>query len=208
MTWLDLTIIYLACGSPFAVYHATRREGRRTAADFARVLPAVLAWPIYVAWLIARRLSSDDGQIEARRNEIEEIRATLEGLLFADMATPSSVFAYRDVFYRYAGLTEAARTKESGRTHQLFEIGGHPNKRLASRILAERNRNRLRSHAAEARSELLELLRLSDPEVLHAPALRLAVTLGDELLISGLLDQGPAPLRQARTKGVPASASV
>lgn len=82
----------------------------------------------------------------ARRLQIERIAAEIERDAFGGEAM-AAVFEFREVFYRYAGLAEAASTPPSGLTD------------LHERCLARNNRVKLAFHAGEARNEFVAMVR-------------------------------------------------
>src|SRR5688500_9947634 len=108
MTWLDIAIIYLACGAPFGVFQITKSLRPRSASDMAVILAALLFWPAYALLFAGQSLFSGDAKLRERRYKIEQLRLNLETALFGADATVATIFEYRDTFYRPVGLSEAA----------------------------------------------------------------------------------------------------
>ena len=162
MTWLDMAIIYLACGAPFGVFQITKSSRPRSSSDIFVILAALVFWPAYALIFAAQSLFSDDARLRERRHKIEKLRQDLETALFGPDATAAAIFAYRDTFYRLVGLSEAASVGLSRGVHELFTITDHPNRILASTLTARRNRKKIVRHADGVRGELLDLIALSD----------------------------------------------
>lgn len=159
MELADLIVIYLACGSPFCVYQITKSEKAASARDRTGVVLSFLFWPVFLIYLLANRLAPGAGNDDAAdRTRIEFLRGEIEQAAFLDRTT-ASLFEFREVFYRYAGLVEAARTEQAVVTRgEIFEISGHRNADLASRCMARRNRERLSFHATRTRNEFVTMI--------------------------------------------------
>ncbi len=156
MTYVDLLIVYLACGSPFAVFEATTRENGPRWRRFARVIFSLFFWPQLALILVNDRISS---AFSSRRDlkELEELRKSIEARLFPD-GSSSSVFEFRDSFYRFAGLEQASLEKPSKTSFEIFKVSGHPHALLASRILARTNIRKIKEHKTRAKDELAAVL--------------------------------------------------
>jgi hypothetical protein len=179
MTFLNLLIIYLACGSPFGVYQLTRDSGTTTSADRLLVIASFLFWPIFLVILLYERLSPTK---VSSRDRIEKIRCEIESLAFGNGST-SSLFEFREVFYRYAGLVEASSATADSVSVELFEISQHDKSATASKCLSRRNREKVEFHKTIARNEFVDLISgLISLESSHGPkVLSLAVDLATEL---------------------------
>jgi hypothetical protein len=183
MNVTDLIVIYLACGSPFGVYQITRRRPGRSGINWVRVVSSFVLWPAYAAALLAGRFLPNTARGEAKRHSItEDIRFDIEQLVFPE-ASISSLFEFREIFYRYAGLSEAADVSSTVTASiEIFEISGHSNKGLASRCLTRRNGERLAFHRVSARNEFVDLLfRLTDAATNRDEVVGLALKLADNL---------------------------
>ncbi|MFL6375470.1 MAG: hypothetical protein ACJ73D_12440, partial [Pyrinomonadaceae bacterium] len=107
MTWLDLTIIYLACGAPFAVYRIVLSEHapKKTAIRSTR---AGLLWPFVGAKAVLKRLRSASRSLG--RPKLESIRREMETALAAENPHLNT-FEFREVFERYTTLATALRSR-------------------------------------------------------------------------------------------------
>ena len=155
----DLLIIYLACGSPFGVYQITSGRQERSFRRYIVIAASFLFWPIFVVSLLLRRRSFGEKNAEITANAlIENIRAELERVAFAGGET-TALFEFREVFYRFTGLFEAANAANTEKTPRaLFDVSGHTNKNLASQCLARRNREKLSFHQTLARNEFVDMI--------------------------------------------------
>jgi hypothetical protein len=185
MTVLNLLIIYLACGSPFGVYQLTKDNGTGTSADRLLVIASFLLWPIFLFILIYERLGP---RIVTSKDRIESIRSEIENLAFGSGST-GSLFEFREVFYRYAGLVEAAEANHDRFSAELFEISQHDKTAIASKCLSRRNRAKVEFHKTIARNEFVDLISglisLDSREVLSL-AIDLASELNDSTAIEEL----------------------
>ncbi len=135
-------VLYFACGFPVAMYLVTRRRP-----TFVKIAVWSLFWPVFAVSLLFRlAFPTQEMRLDARRLRIERIAAEIERDAF-DGEAMAPVFEFREVYYRYAGLAEAAGTPPS-------DIAD-----LHERCLARLNRRKLAFHAAEARDEFVGLVR-------------------------------------------------
>lgn len=155
-------VLYFACGFPVAMYLVTRRRP-----TVAKLFAWSLFWPVFAVMLLFRLIfPSDEMREDARRLRIERIAAEIERSAF-DGEPMAAVFEFREVFYRYAGLAEAAvtPTAELTDTHE--------------RCLARNTREKLTFHAANARDEFVDTVRTFQPNA-RRHAIELAELVGDE----------------------------
>ncbi|MEO7659219.1 MAG: hypothetical protein ABIV48_06360 [Pyrinomonadaceae bacterium] len=159
MNLLDIVIIYLACGSPFAVYQVTKEDSRIAGPIYIQLILSFLFWPVYAIGMFIRQVFVSKLAIEAeRRVRVENIRADIERIAFSDSAI-SALFEFRETFYRFTGLTEAAAVKPSKNySHELFKISGHPNRSIASRCHERINRARLFYHQKKSLGEFITVM--------------------------------------------------
>ena len=133
-------IIYFACGFPIAMYLVIHRRP-----TLAKMVVWSIFWPVFALVLVFRLIRPTlEMRENARRLRIERIAAEIERDAF-DGGAMAEVFEFREVFYRYAGLAEAASTPPSYMTD------------LHERCLSRNNRKKLAFHAAEARDEFVGL---------------------------------------------------
>lgn len=178
MSLVELIIIYLACGAPFAVFKATSRDANAST-KWLVFVSALLGWPVFAAMLITRRVrTATDGHDPI----IERLRTQMETTAFPDNEI-QGVFDFRETFYRFVGLSNAVNEPEPDRPGtELFEIGGGGSSETAARCLARRNRIRLHRHYLKARREFMSSVAERSDENLSSLASELAVHLGDPLV--------------------------
>lgn len=178
MSLVELIIIYLACGAPFAVFKATSRDAKAST-KWLVFVTALIGWPVFAAMLITRRVRTASSSHDAA---IEQLRVQMESAAFPDNEI-QGVFDFREMYYRFVGLSNAVNEPESARPGtELFEIGGGANNDTAARCLARRNRIRLHRHYLKARREFMSSVAERSDESLNALASELAVHLGDPLV--------------------------
>lgn len=162
MNFLDLLIIYLACGSPFGVYQSTRKETVFSLMNFLIVTSRFLFWPFYAfQMLIGLRDQNQNSSESIRISRIEEIRTNIERQAFSNSSI-SKLFEFRELYYRYTGLSQLIKLEPSHRISiDLFEISGHRNKSLATICLSRRNAKRIRFHQLSAQQEFADFISLN-----------------------------------------------
>ena len=183
MNFTDLIIIYLACGSPFGVYQITKRQPVRSGVEWLKIVLSFLFWPAFAAALLARRILPNETQRKGEfQNRTEDLRLDFERAAFTGKSI-SSLFEFRETFYRFVGLSEAAEEVQAGRSSaEIFDISGHTNKSLASRCLGRKNTRKLSYHRSAAREEFVELIsRLTATGADRIEITRLALELADHL---------------------------
>lgn len=177
MSLVELVIIYLACGAPFAVFKATSRDANAST-KWLVFVTALIGWPVFAALLIMRRVRTASSSHEAA---IEQLRVQMETAAFPDNEI-QGVFDFRETFYRFVGLSNAVNEPEPDKPGtELFEIGGVGSSETAARCLARRNRIRLHRHYLKARREFMSSVAERADENLRSLASELAVHLGDPL---------------------------
>jgi hypothetical protein len=150
MTWLDLTIIYLACGAPFAVYRVALSEFA-PAETAVRSVRAGLLWPIVGAKTVVKMLGQASRSLQ--RPSLEMIRSEMEAALLAQDGG-ANVFAFREIFDRYAGLAAAVNSEGAPPAAALFEVEGHPSPAIGQACLSRIRRQKSARHLTAARDEL------------------------------------------------------
>ena len=178
MSLVELVIIYLACGAPFAVFKATSRDANAST-KWLVFVTALIGWPVFAAMLITRRVRTASSSHEAA---IEQLRVQMETAAFPDNEI-QGVFDFRETFYRFVGLSNAVNEPEPDKPGtELFEIGGVGSSETAPRCLARRNRIRLHRHYLKARREFMSSVAERADDNLSSLASKLAVHLGDPLV--------------------------
>ncbi len=173
MSVADFLIIYLACGSPFGVYQITRNDFHRSGAiRLLTVTCSFLFWPIFgIGLLVGHFTGSKTRSARESARGVLEVRREMENVFYAGGLT-SSLFAFREVFDRFTGLSQASgEIAGNSAIHEIFEITKHPNKVLASRCLSRRNRSKLIFHQARSWKDMSDLMSFeTSPEMLSFAA--------------------------------------
>src|SRR5256885_12344996 len=77
MNAIDLIVIYLAIGAPFAVYVLTTRQlDRRNATR--RAAEMWLLWPLIGVMMLSRRIAAGPSSENTRRNALATLRSQIE----------------------------------------------------------------------------------------------------------------------------------
>ncbi len=211
MTFIDLAIIYLACGAPLSM-HYFFGSSRTLNLNFAGKLVLVaLVWPIAAFLLIrdvrrGRAAVTRTGQNDLDRR-LDSIRIDIERTAFAK-ENATTVFEFRELFARYTGLAQASTLDiAQGPSNEMFLLTGHPNADLATRCLDRKASNRLARHAVGARTDFVDhIAALSiDAEKVVLSASLIAELVGDKQAVTMLgelavgsassPDKWPAPER-------------
>lgn len=160
MTFIDLAIIYLACGAPLSMHYFFASNSKATLRFAAKVISVALVWPVSAFFLIKSVRKPASGLTSTKHSETEQkldiLRLELEDAAFSD-ETASLVFEFRELYARYTGLAQA-RSRDSVQysSHELFLLSGHTNSELASRCIARKASNHLSIHADAAREEFVD----------------------------------------------------
>ncbi|MFZ1702314.1 MAG: hypothetical protein WBO10_07765 [Pyrinomonadaceae bacterium] len=189
MQFSELIIIYLACGAPFAVHRATSMHPP----NWFSVAAAFAVWPVSAIDLVIghfKRASVDDERF------IDGIRSRIEAIAFPTSEI-QSVFEFREVYYRFVGLSKAATSNAMTNEMPLFQLAEHPDPSLASRCLARKNEERLDRHRSAARAEFfaaIEELIEQDAagDELAGIATELSTHLGDPARSADIQEYTPA----------------
>lgn len=171
MNIFDAIIIYLACGAPFGVYYFLHHREKVDAGQLAlKVLLEWVIWPASAVKMIggshlfsSRSKPNFDAltELDARQDEkVCEIQKSLEQIFFDGPASAQiSIYAFREVFDRYAGLSLALRDEGDSPgvpQAEIFHAADHGNVELASICLNRRNRSLLVTHQIQARGDFID----------------------------------------------------
>jgi hypothetical protein len=170
----DAIIIYLACGAPFGVYHFLHNRDQATAGNLTlKSLLEWVTWPASAVKMIGgsqllsgRSKTNFDPltELDAGKDEkVCEIQKSLEQIFFEGLASAKiSIYAFREVFDRYAGLSLALRRDGDDSPGvpqaEIFRAADHGNVELASICLNRRNRSLLVAHQIQAREDFIDTL--------------------------------------------------
>jgi hypothetical protein len=171
MTILDILIIYLACGSPFAVRNLMAARGKPTLTNILRSTALALYWPVLIPSaikrVIARQKVSDAQSSDLVYSPADSIFAESVALRRSLENEGHTIFGeaelskFRNCIERYIGISAAITGNfDSGppTRSELFEISGNTDEAVAHACLSRRNRQRLETHQAIARSEFLDAI--------------------------------------------------
>lgn len=167
----DAIIIYFACGAPFGVYYFLMNRDRLPAGRLTlRSLLEWIIWPASAVKMIGRtnfvagrtKANFDSlPELDAETDEkVGEIQKSLEQMFYRDgAASKISIYMFREVFDRYAGLSlalgvmdKAEETPEAA----IFRLANHRDVTLASICLKRRNRSLLVAHHKQAREDFID----------------------------------------------------
>lgn len=186
MTFVDLAIIYLACGAPLSMHYFFAADRKPALLFAARIVLVSLCWPVAVFLLIRDVRERHLDRQQTGQNELDRlldpIRVEIENLAF-DGEIAATVFEFRELFARYTGLVQAANAEASNAgENELFKLSSHSNGDLATLCLERKAKNRLLIHAESAREDLVSFISaamISADQRLLKSATILAETLGD-----------------------------
>ena len=183
MTWLDLAIIYVACGTPFAVYRLalTEHDAKETS---LRSLRAGLLWPVVGAKTIITRFYLASRGLNGSR--LDTIRSEMEAILLAESSSQVYVFEFREMFDRFAGLATAANTHGPPPARALQAIAHTDSSPITEACLHRIQRGKLERHLTAARAEFQLWLSANRHAGLDELASSLAVELCDDVLPNSL----------------------
>lgn len=178
MNLLDFLVIYLACGTPFGMYHFIYH--RKSGSHWIKSLLIVFVWFPYAFGLVrmkfSEKFSSDSFQksnnLETEPELVLEITRKKLEQTFAGSNNSFPIFEFKETIERYIGLTLAIRSKHqkvSEKELNFFKISGNENKKLAAKCLHRRNLKLLSFHHRLARRDFFEFIfkhkdKLSDLE--------------------------------------------
>jgi len=161
MLILDIFVIYLACGAPFAVAAFLKRQTRANFADVLTSFGTVIYWPVLIPSAIRRvaysRSSTMYSPESAQADSSESrLRTALVAQWSAAFGTDGLV-AFRGNLERYTALCrELQGVSLPAGENELSSIVGHPNPELNALCQVRRNRRKLELHRTYARSEFIE----------------------------------------------------
>lgn len=176
MNLSDFLIIYLACGTPFAMYHFI--NNRKVKTHRLKAILVFIVWIPYALWLFRLLLLKNFSKLQFAENQfsgseldekIEKSKKALESFLLKNYQD-FPIFEFREIIERYIGLTFAVRLDNKDlnvKERELLEITNHENKLLAARCLYRRNQKLLVFHHTLARRDFLKFIfehNISDQE--------------------------------------------
>ncbi len=175
MSLIDFTILYFACGSPFAVYYFLQNRN---------FLKAAIIWMLWIPYSfrlfhakVTSKLSFDKNF--AADSEIEIIQKEIEQIVFEN-DIKLSLFEFREVFERYVGLTLSNKQNQIGENEtEIFRVAKHENVKLGAICLHRRNQFKLKYHQTLARRDFLKVINEFNSKKLKLVSLKLFRILED-----------------------------
>ena len=167
MNTTDFIIIYLACGTPFGVYHFI--DNRKSNSHWLKSLLTLFVWIPYAIRILRKKFPVIFSKLNSRKTKnlnlpdeasLEKTKKELERLLIRDIKN-FSAFEFREILERYVGLTtinRAEKEKPTEKEKNLFQISGSDNKILAAKCLHRRNLKLLSFHHNLARKDFLKFI--------------------------------------------------
>lgn len=170
MTLTDFIIIYLSCGAPFGVfyYYQQRDSANFTNRLFNSTLVTIIWIPFAIKLLHLYVTNKLIKSYFAQKSDLDSIINDFEknfGKILLNDKINISIFEFREVLERYAGLTKALQIETTSDENELFQVSNHENIKLASKLLNRRNRSRLSAHQIIARKDFFQAIKLIESEV-------------------------------------------
>ena len=197
---MDLLIIYFACGAPFGVYQITSIRRPLTARAVVRTSLRICLWPVFAVlalneWFSNNQYSAASG-LDRR---IDSIRVEIESLVL-DNDSIASIFDFREILHRYAGLSEAANVNVvQNSASELFELTNTTNEEIASACLARRNQRKLSFQQSLVRNEFVDMIsEFAVADRYRRKIIELAIELADSLDDSKTADALTAMMSETR----------
>ena len=171
MSYIDLSIIYLACGAPIAAEFALRSGSQISITTVWFTAVRLLVWPVFAINLILGRLDATNrtnDRLSSLAIDLNAAKSRLESALFSSSKTVA-IFEYRELFDRYAGLCLNSDDDviDTG-VSKLLALEAHPNVNLAKACFERRNRSIVAYHRDLVREEFRDLI---DSQLVSADSL-------------------------------------
>lgn len=188
MNFIELSVIYLACGAPFGVYfYFQERETQKLWQKFPKLWVkcalVTLFWLPFAIKLLQKFLVKNFSQANNERNSMDLLMLTYFddfekqfAQLLLEGNTEVSIFEFRETFQRFAGLTlevSGETQNDSVEVNPLFQVTNHKNPQLATICLNRRNRLQLETHHRLARKDFLHLLEILNSALIDKQKLSL-----------------------------------
>ncbi len=162
MNYLDLLIIYLACGSPFGVYYYFNNRQYRSN-TLIKSLTVTFVWIPYSLKLLHTKITD-------KLNNIDDSDATVRLFVLQknfENVLPSneseiSLFEFREIIERYKELTLISLENNgtpAKHEKEIYRIYDKQNVELSAICLNRRNHNRLLIHQIQARKDFLKTIK-------------------------------------------------
>jgi hypothetical protein len=175
---LDIVIVYLACGMPFAVYRFALSGAGATETAVTSIRAGFL-WPLDGGRAVVKRLRLASEVLS--RPGIETIRSEMEAL-FAQEIPQFAIYQFREVFERYSSLARASNSPVSSPVAASFHVSGVQLTPTAEACLRRIAQARIERHTASARREIIQYIAASSSARMFDLAAFLAAEVSDEPL--------------------------
>lgn len=210
MSFLDFIIIYLTCGTPFAVEYFIKNQMSSTLGNcFFKASLITVFWLPYSLKNLWRFVKKQNSLINFDTNKepyslslskIHDTQKKMESLSFLNEGK-YSLFEFRDLVNRYKGLmleTQGEYELPSAAESEIFKVSNSSNVNISSICLHRRNRNRLFFHQRMAQRDFLAFLTETFRTSIHSDknhfivlAFELAVLLKDSEMLLKLKQNFP-----------------
>ena len=192
MSYIDLSIIYLACGAPIAAEYAVRSGLQLSVTTVWFTAVRLLVWPVFAINLALGRLDASNrtnDRLSSIAIDLNAAKNQLESALFSSSKTVA-IFEYRELFDRYTGLFLNSLDDEIDTgVSKLLALENHPNDKLAKACFERRSRNIIAKHldlASEEFRDLIDSQLASDDSLIKHYATDAANLVGDKLTVNHL----------------------
>jgi len=169
MNFFDFLIIYLACGAPVSVYFYFQNRRFYSKQLWLKTILNFVFWIPFFVQIILKSRKQDKFpksgfkskiNLDAKVNRIQTLKREIEKIL-SGSDLEISIYEFREVFERFAGLTTASlsnKTKPYKHEREFFGIAGFQNQELSAGCLHRRNQKRLYFHQTEAERDFLQMI--------------------------------------------------
>jgi hypothetical protein len=197
MTILEIVIIYLACGSPFAVGRLLRKEKYFGLQNVLSSIGSLFGWPLLVPdiarHILNRPAIDEDYSLDGHSpdSDLSEIRKSLEKEWFGAFGE-TDLIRFREELERYVNISLAISRAEqaSSPEFELFDISSHADSEVGKTCLSRRNKQKLEVHQTASRTSFVEAVFRLDKagnDLALDAAEELAELIGDQECVAELV---------------------
>jgi len=178
----------MACGAPVGVYFYFQNRRLYSKQLWLKTILNFVFWiPFFVQIILKSRIANNFSKInfnsKINLNAKNDNRTPLAQKEIENFLSKNdlkiSVYEFREVCERFAGLTNACsnnKNKPSNQEKEFFRIADFRSKELSARCLHRRNQKRLCFHQTEAEKDFLQMIiAISDSVDEHTELRRLTV---------------------------------
>ncbi len=187
MNFYDFIIIYLACGAPVGVYYYLQNRRLYSKQLWLKSILIFVFWiPFFVQLIQKSRIRSNFSKIaskskinpNASNDRIQILKREMEDIL-NESDLNISIYEFREVFERFAGLTLARKNNQSNpykHEKEFYRVASFQNREISAGCLHRRNQKRLYFHQTEAEKDFLKVI-AGISNAVENPAQMMALTL-------------------------------